>query len=97
MVQLGVLRPQTGFDVAQALAKRQLRKGPSQELVETGKRLDLVLAAVARYAAPKGRERKMLGQLCENQLALVHRMSPRSCSSQRGRTFRRGSNRDQKM
>ena len=97
MVELGVLCPKTGFDVAQAFAKRQLRKGHAQKLIETGKRFDLVLAPVARDTSPKRREWQMLRQLCENQLAPVHGMSPRGCSSQRGRIFHHGSNRDQKM
>ena len=47
VIELGVLRAQTGFDVAQALAIGQLREGHAQELIQAGERLDLPLARIA--------------------------------------------------
>ena len=53
MVELGGLRPKTGFDVAQALAPSQLRERQAQILVKTGEPLDLALAIVAGDATAK--------------------------------------------
>ena len=78
VVELARLRSQTRFDVAQALAIGQLSKGHAQILVETGKALDLVLSAVARHATTKRRQRQMLRDLREHQLAQVHRVPPAS-------------------
>ncbi len=54
VVELRGLGAQAHFDIAQAFATGQLRKGHAQELVQAGEGLDLVLAAVARHAATKG-------------------------------------------
>ena len=48
VIELGLLRAQARFDVAQALAISQLREGHAEKLVEARERLDLVLAATAR-------------------------------------------------
>ena len=95
MVELGALGAETGFDVAQTLAIGELRESHTQELVQTGERLDFVFASVPTYASAKRGQRKVLHQLCEHQLALVHRSPPRSHASQSRRSRIRSSNRDQ--
>jgi len=53
MVALGVLGAQTGLDVAQALAIAELGEGRAQIVIETGKALHLVMAAIALDTAPE--------------------------------------------
>ena len=93
MVELGGLRPQARFDVAQALAIGQLRKCHAQILIETGEALDLVLALVARHAATKGMQRQVLHQLREDELACVHRSPRRQPDAQGRQTYKRCSSR----
>jgi len=50
VVELGLHGTQTGSDVGQTLATGQLRKGETQELIETGKAEYFVLASTARDA-----------------------------------------------
>ena len=95
VIELGSLGAQTRFDVAQALAKSQLRERHAQKLIQAGERLHLALALIATDASAKRRQRKMLHQLREHQLALIHRSPPRSRASQGRRTDVRSSNRDQ--
>jgi hypothetical protein len=83
------------FDVAQALAIGQLGKGHAEILLEAGKALDLALPAIARDASAKRRQRHMLRDLREHQLASVHRCPPRVSFSQDRNSTRRASNRDQ--
>lgn len=96
VVQLARLGSQTRFDVAQALAIGQLGKGHAKILIEAGKALDLVLAAIARHATAKRRQRQMLRDLREHQFAQVHRSPLRVSSSQDRKLPQRSSNRDQK-
>ena len=95
VVELGLLRAQARLDVAQALAKGQLRERHAQELIQAGERLDLAVALVTPDAPAKGRQWQMLHHLCEHQLPLIHRLPPRSGPSQGGRTPSRSPNRDQ--
>ena len=59
MIELGGLRAQTSFDVAQAFAPGQLRKRQTQILIKAGESLDLVLATIARDGPTKCRQRQM--------------------------------------
>jgi hypothetical protein len=77
VVELGVLGAQAGLDVAQALAVAELGEGHAQVLIETGKALHLVMAAIALDRAPEAMKGKVVDQLCENDLARVHKPSPR--------------------
>jgi len=95
VIQLGPLSAQTRFDVAQTFSIGQLRKRHTQELIQAGERLDLAFALIPGHTTAKRGQRKMLHQLREHPLALVHRSSPRSCVSQGRRTRLRRSNRDQ--
>ena len=76
VVELGVLGAQTGLDVAQALAVGELGEGHAQILIETGKALHLVMAAIALDTAPEVTKRKMIDQLCKNESARVHKPPP---------------------
>ena len=95
VIELGLLRTQARFDVAQTLPISQLCEGHAQKLVQAGEPLDLVLALIPGHAATKRGQRQMLHQLREHQLAMIHRSSPRSRTSQGHRTRARSSNRDQ--
>jgi hypothetical protein len=95
VIELGGLGAKARFDVAQTLSVSQLREGHAQVLVEAGEALDLVFACVTRDTAPQRGQRQMLHQLCEHELALVHRCSLRRSSSQGRRSADGDSNRDQ--
>ena len=62
-VELALLGAQTGFDVAQALAIGQLCEGHAQVLIETGKALDFVVAAIALDATAEGVKGKVIEHL----------------------------------
>ena len=57
VVELGLMGAQTGFDVAQAFAIRQLRKGHAEKLIEMGKRLGGIFGGIALHTAAKSMER----------------------------------------
>lgn len=95
VIELGGLGSQARLNIAQTLSIRQLRKRHAQVLIETREALDLVLAAVVRHTAAKRAERKMAHQLRKDELALMHRATPRREPRPRcARSYRR-SNRDQ--
>ena len=77
VIELVALRAQARFDVAQALAVGQLGERHAQKLIEAGEALDLVLAAIRRHTTAKCRQRQMLRDLREHQLAYVHVRHPR--------------------
>src|SRR5712664_8513 len=95
VIELGTLCAQAYRDVPKALPVRQLREGHAQELVQSGKRLHFKLTVIACDATAKSGQRKMLQELCEHQLALVHRSTPRHAASRGRKTKIRNSNRDQ--
>jgi len=53
-----------------------LREGHGQELIPTGKVSDAMVAAIAIYTATELVVRKMLYELSENSLTLVHTDPP---------------------
>ncbi len=91
--ELGVLGAQAGLDVAQALAIGELGEGQARIPIETGKALHLVMAAIALDAAPKGMKGKAVDRLCENDLARIHKPSPRLKPRQHGGPSDRSSSR----
>src|SRR5712692_9395174 len=95
VIELGTLCAQAYFDVPKALPVRQLREGHAQELVQAGKRMHFKLTVIACDATAKSGQRKMLHELCEHQIALVHRSTPRHAAWQGRKTKIRNSNRDQ--
>src|SRR6266851_5432380 len=95
VIELATLCVQAYLDVPKALPVRQLCEGHAQELVQAGKRLHFKLPVIACDATAKSGQRKMLHELCEHQLALVHRATPRNAASQGRKNKIRNSNRDQ--
>src|ERR1019366_1447178 len=95
VIEFGTLCAQAYFDVPKALPIGQLREGHAQELVQAGKRLHFKLTLIACDATAKIGQRKMLHELRENQLALVHRSTLRNAASRGRKTKIRNSNRDQ--
>ena len=68
LIELVGLGAKTRLDVAQTLPKCQLHKDHDQQLLEAGVALDLVIPFVAGHAATECCQRKMRGQLREDQL-----------------------------
>jgi hypothetical protein len=68
---------QAQFDIAKALAAGQLRKGHAQELIETGKALDVVMSLVAPDCGPKSIERQVIHELGKDESTLMHGAAPR--------------------
>jgi hypothetical protein len=54
VVELGRLSAKTSFDIAQALAIRQLRKRHREILIQATETLDLVVSAVAGHTTTEG-------------------------------------------
>jgi hypothetical protein len=91
-VLLRGLRSQARLDVAQTLPVCQLCKGHAQKLIEAGEGLHLLIVGVLRHTATEGAERKMAHQLREDELALMHRATPRREPQARCANTSRGSN-----
>jgi hypothetical protein len=51
MIELGLMRAQTGLDVAQALAASQLREGHAEKLVEMRESLGGIFGRVTLHTA----------------------------------------------
>jgi len=83
VIELSPDGPQAGFDVPQAFPEGQLGEGHAEELVETGKSLDLVFPAVSVDALSEFANRKELDQLREDGSAGVHRPSLRNRNGHR--------------
>jgi len=81
VIELARLRAQARLDVAQAIAIGELRERHGQVLIEARERFDFVFAPVTRYAATKRRQRQMLHDLREHQLAYKHPCPQRVSSS----------------
>ena len=81
MIEFVALGTQAGFDIAQALAIGELRKGHTAILVLATEAFDVMIALVALNTATQGRVGKMLHDLCEEQFAVVHGCGRLSCCS----------------
>jgi hypothetical protein len=86
VIKLLAMRAQARFDIAKTFSIRQLRKSQAQKLLEACEAFDLVLPVVAGDTTTKRRQRQVLGQLRENQLACVHERVPRKMISQAHRS-----------
>src|ERR1035437_3425229 len=95
VIELGTLCAQAYLDVPKALPIRQLRERHAQELVQAGKRLHFKLTLIACDAMAKSGQPKMLHELREHQLALVHPSTLRNAAWQSRRTKIRNSTREQ--
>jgi len=72
VVSLGTHRSKAGFNVAQALAIRQLRKSHGQILVPAGKSARTCVALIAGHAAAKLAVGKEGNQLLKDGVPVVH-------------------------
>jgi len=72
VIKLAAHRPQTGFDIAKALAISELGETHCQKLFPTRETLLLVVAAITCYTLLELVSRKMLHELRKNRLADVH-------------------------
>ena len=72
VVQLGRLRRETGFDIAQAFPVGQLRKCQRAKVLGTREGANMIVAAVAFDYSRKGRPWKKIHQLSEQGFASVH-------------------------
>jgi hypothetical protein len=76
MIKLGLLRAQTGFDIAQAFAPGELREGQAKKLIPAGETLHFVIAPVTFHAATEFRPGKKIHHLSKNRSATVHAALP---------------------
>jgi len=66
-------RSQTGLDIAETFAVRQLSEGQTEELIETGETFDLVIPAVAPDAFSEFVKRQKIRDLGEDCRRRIHR------------------------
>jgi len=92
VIKLRALGTKTRLDIAQTVPIGQLREGHAQELIQARERFHLPLALISGHASAKRGQWKVLHQLREHELALVHQSSPRIGSLQGRRTRARSSN-----
>lgn len=71
VVELPRLRTQATFDIPQALAVGQLRKGHAQELIQATESANVEIAAVLHHQPPKRMPRREYHHLREDELAGV--------------------------
>jgi len=90
VIELGGLRAQAGFDVAQALPIGQLREGKTQKLVQTTEAAHVEVAAILRHQTTKRVPRRKRHHLRKHELASVH-WHPRTKSRQAARSSVRNS------
>jgi hypothetical protein len=72
VIKLGALRLQAGFDVAQALAPRELSKRQTAKLIMTGEALDVPVAIVTRDATAENVPGQMIHYLRKNVASCMH-------------------------
>ena len=72
MVKARLHGSQAGLDIAQTLAIGQLRKSQSQELIQAGKTLHLVLALVAVHTAVELLQGKKCHDLGKDGAVSIH-------------------------
>ena len=72
VIKLALHGAQASFDVAEALAKGQLRKSQTKELIQARKSTEFVIAAVALHALVELVKRKVIDQLGEDGAADKH-------------------------
>ena len=82
MIELRLLRAQTGFDVAETGAIGELSKSQTEELIPAREFLDVTVALVAIDAKLKLVSRDELHELSENRLTKIHRLPPKQSGKQ---------------
>ena len=89
VIELGRLRRQAGFDVAQTLAIGELSKSQNAEVFGARQGSDAVVAAIAGDDAMKGLPWQEVHDLGEQRFANVHRsLRQQSCETARSRGLR---------
>jgi hypothetical protein len=84
MIQLGSIRSQTGLDVPQALAVRQLSKGQTQKLIATREPSRSLIAPITPHTRVELVPRQKLHELRKNQRPDMHNATSsarRNCRS----------------
>jgi hypothetical protein len=76
VIELGLLRAETSFDVVQAAAIGQLREHQAKELIPTGEVFYVTIALVAIDAKLKVISREEIQKLSENAAAQIHLLPP---------------------
>jgi hypothetical protein len=76
MIKFGLLRAQTGLDVAQAAAISQLREQQTKELIPTSEVFHVTIALVTIDANLKLVSGKEIQKLRENTAAKIHPLPP---------------------
>ena len=72
MIEFRFMRAQTNFDVAQALAERQLRESHAEILIEMREGFGRIVRRIPRDTTAKCVQRKKIHKLRENQFADEH-------------------------
>jgi cobyrinic acid a,c-diamide synthase len=76
VIKLAPLGGETNFDVAQALAMRQLRESHGEKLIPTREGAHTLVATIARDATIEFFVRNKLDELSKYRAALIHWSSP---------------------
>jgi hypothetical protein len=82
MIEFGLLRAETSFDVAQAAAIGELSEGEAEELIPTRELFDVAIALVAIDANLKLVGRDEIQKLRKNGSAKIHLPSPKEGGKQ---------------
>jgi hypothetical protein len=91
VIELRALRPQAGFDVAQALAVGRLRERHAQELIQATEAAHVEVAAILVDQPPERMPRRKLHHLRKHELAAIHLRLPTKAGNAARRTERRSS------
>jgi hypothetical protein len=76
MIEFGLVSAQTGFDVAKALAARQLREGQAEKLIEMRKLECWISIWIFGYTLTERVQWQVPHQLSEHQFPCVHMRTP---------------------
>jgi len=77
MIELGLLRAATSFDIARAFAISELSKAQAEELIPAREIIDVPIALISIDTELKLIGRKELQELRENASAKIHPRPPR--------------------
>jgi hypothetical protein len=72
VIELGLLRPQAGFDIAQTFAISELGKGQAEELIAARKIFDVAISVIAIDTDLKFVTWKKIHELRKNSSTGIH-------------------------
>ena len=72
MIEFGVHRPKTSFDVSKAFSVGQLSKSHTEEVIETRKSSETILALITSYTFVEFVSRQEIHELREDDPPTVH-------------------------